>query len=710
MLKNRSIIKFLFLTVILFGIMISAVIGLRVYAETSIRKERSVYLSAQSVTTANLIDKIISRYTDYSRIFRHTIEEQLETGEDIDTIMAKLNQALYLSDARLILVDESGTWYGNHKTSGRISALEYYTHTSADELVYITTGIDVDIESFCYRTKLSEPFSVRTSNGNTNICFFTLIYYMNYLNEEIKASFPYTCNSFIVNDTGLMLYKNFELSQLMNGSNIFSKYERVTFLDGASGSQLVDKIKNKETVAVEMLIENQHFFICTSPLSVNDWYVSFVVESSDLSAGSYVNSMFIYILLIGLIFAISLGCAGVLLLRFRDSSRLYEKEKAANEFLEKASKAKGEFMSNMSHDIRTPINGIMGMTKIAQSENNPPRTVDCLKKIEISSNYLLSLVSDVLEMSNIEDGNLKIRQEAILLNSYLEECISVIKIQAENKKITLETDFSSIQHPNILSDPLRLNQIFINILGNAVKFTPEGGTVSFLVKDETIESVHPTFVFQIQDNGIGMEKDFLTHIWDRFSQSAVGSRSEYKGTGLGMAITKTLVDAMGGSISVESEVGVGSIFTIHLSFDEDVHADTNVTEEQANCIQGMRLLLVEDNEINMEIATELLSGEGAFIEQAFNGKEAWDQYEAHEAYYYDVILMDMMMPELNGLEATKKIRESRKQDALKIPIIAMTANVLENDIAAMKAVGINQYLGKPIDMKAVLSVLSSYKK
>ncbi len=373
--------------------------------------------------------------------------------------------------------------------------------------------------------------------------------------------------------------------------------------------------------------------------------------------------------------------------------------KEAAEEARSANRAKSEFLSHMSHDIRTPINGIMGMTEIAlKNVSDAARVEDCLGKISNSSQHLLSLINDVLDMSRIESGKVTVNSAPMNILATTDECASIIDGQLQDRDVELIREFGDFAHPNLIGDELHLRQILINILGNSVKFTPDGGKIYFRVRETGSADGRAHFHFEIEDTGIGMKPEFLKHIWEPFAQEDGGNRTNYKGTGLGMAITKQFVDMMGGTITVESQLHEGSIFVIKLSFDIDEHAAAAAEppEETKFQLEGMRVMLVEDNELNTEVAQFMLEDAGITVTCVENGQLALELFQNQAEGSFDIILMDIMMPVMNGLDATRAIRALERPDAKTIPIVAMTANAYEDDIRLAREAGMNGHLSKPI--------------
>ena len=423
-----------------------------------------------------------------------------------------------------------------------------------------------------------------------------------------------------------------------------------------------------------------------------------------------------------------------------------ETEKALRK-AEEASVAKTEFLSNMSHDIRTPINGIMGMLDIAEDNfDNKARVRDCMTKMRGAASHLLSLINDVLDMTKIESGNMQMLDTPFDLRALLESCCSIVEGQIADRHMTFTKQIGPFWHPYLIGSELHIRQVLINILSNAVKYTPDGGEINFRAKETLYEEGLVHLRMEIKDNGIGMSEEFLQHIFEPFTQEQRSSRTHYKGTGLGMAITKKLVDQMHGSLDVESEPGKGSTFIVRLSLpvgtppkDEPPvvvrHTASAATSaaasgsswdnasaaaaetapaapaaaEAAPPLAGLHLLLAEDNELNSEIATTLLEEQGAKITAVENGRLALEAVQNAAPRTYDAILMDVMMPEMNGLEATRCIRAYEgKGPGEGTPIIAMTANVFADDVKACLDAGMNSHVGKPLDMKVLIGEILKY--
>ena len=381
-----------------------------------------------------------------------------------------------------------------------------------------------------------------------------------------------------------------------------------------------------------------------------------------------------------------------------------------------ANKAKSLFLSSMSHDIRTPMNGIIGMTQIAlQHLDDTARVEDCLRKIDESSKHLLELINEVLDMSKIESGNTNLHSEPTYLHEMAQMAADLCATQIDKKHHTFTLDLSGLTGDYVLADPVRLRQIFVNLLSNAIKYTPQGGKILFQAQTLPMEQQEEgCYRFVVQDNGIGMSEDFLKQLFEPFAREDNSMTNVEQGTGLGLSITQSIIAMMGGTIETDSKQGKGTRFTVTLRFKrlkEEGNRAANESEaetEMQTSFEGFRVLLAEDNELNREIACELLSGIGLEIDVAVNGQEAFQKVKEKSEQYYDLIFMDIQMPIMNGYEATKAIRSLDSEYAKKVPIIAMTANVFQDDI--MKAIesGMNEHVTKPIDMKIVCRVLQNW--
>ena len=389
---------------------------------------------------------------------------------------------------------------------------------------------------------------------------------------------------------------------------------------------------------------------------------------------------------------------------------------AALEIAEKASKAKTDFLSNMSHDIRTPMNAIIGITTLMKNElHQPEKLAEHLGKLETSGRLLLGIINDILDMSRIESGKTTLNIEKTNISQQVSQLDSIIRQQASQRRQTFTVE-THMQHENVLADPNRLNQVLMNILSNAVKYTPQGGRIRLAVDELTHTEHYAKYCFVVQDNGIGMSEAYQKTLFDPFTREEKSGTNKVQGTGLGMAITKSIVDLMGGTIRVESATGKGTRFEVVLEFPIDAEADKVQTApalpeeaEAVSPLSGMNFLCAEDNAINAEILELLLETKGARCTICSNGQEIVDAFASVKPGEYDMILMDVQMPVMDGLEATRRIRSGENPLGRTIPILAMTANAFLEDMQKSRDAGMDEHLSKPVDINALEQTVKRFR-
>ena len=590
------------------------------------------------------------------------------------------------------------------------------------------------------------PCQEYTINGETYTAIGT-VYDHSKLDSMLKLKgYDGKAYLFMLDDDGNITYTN------LSGDKYFRNYSLLKHLKGeqAITEEEADlfkkKFDNKES-GVALLGKQNPYYLGYCPIESNNTILVCIVAKGvvDNVLRDYQKTVlcttilmagFILLLFVGLFYSISR-------LNLADQKAEYEKRKnelhlqtmkemevvnqklkkaknVATEALqtaENANKAKTDFLSNMSHDIRTPMNAIIGITSLIRHDaGNKAKVIEYADKIDISSQLLLGIINDVLDMSKIEAGKTVFKYSDFSILDFVQELDTIFHSQIYEKKQTLTIIKESIRHEWVNGDRVHLMQIFSNLLSNAVKYTQEGGEIQFFVEEcETKSSVYAKYRFLVSDNGMGMSADFKDTIFDAFTRAESSLTNKIQGTGLGMAITKNLVEAMGGTIDVESELGQGSCFEvlIDLKIAEDrtvaLAAQEETDEQDGNILQGMRFLCAEDNELNAEILTELLKIEGAKCTICENGEEILKAFEQSVPGDYDMILMDVQMPVMNGYEATKAIRRSSHELAKTIPIIAMTANAFSEDIQHSLAAGMNAHVSKPVEMKVLEKTIRSIK-
>ena len=398
----------------------------------------------------------------------------------------------------------------------------------------------------------------------------------------------------------------------------------------------------------------------------------------------------------------------------KENKEINEKLDEARILAEKASFSKTRFLANMSHDIRTPMNAIVGLSELMQHHIEEPEVLKVyIDKLQSSSRYLLDLINDILDLSKIENGSLELRMEPMNIGEQIEQVVTIIRPQISQKKQELSVQCDCREFQAVYGDTTRFRQVLMNLFSNAVKYTPEGGSIRLKIHEIAKSDIEDTYEFVLEDSGIGMKPEFLTHIFEPFSR-AESDVKEIQGTGLGMAITKSLIDAMGGSIQVSSMPGKGSRFAVTLPFEvcaaklcQDIASDIDTAKEESISLQGMKFLCAEDNALNAEILTAMMEMEGAEVTVYENGKLLTEAFESVKPGEYHAILMDVQMPVMNGYEAARAIRNSKNPLGKTIPVIAMTANAFSEDIQRCLDAGMNAHVAKPVDFEKLKEVLQN---
>lgn len=401
----------------------------------------------------------------------------------------------------------------------------------------------------------------------------------------------------------------------------------------------------------------------------------------------------------------------------KENKEINEKLDEARLLAEKASLSKSRFLANMSHDIRTPMNAIVGLSELMQYHMEDPEVLNVyISKLQSSSRYLLDLINDILDLSKIENGSLELRPEPMNIGSQIEQVVMIIRPQINQKKQELSVQCDCQEFGTVLGDPVRFRQILMNLFSNAVKYTPEGGHICFTIHEVEKTDNENTYEFVVEDTGIGMDPEFMKHIFEPFSR-AESEVKEIQGTGLGMAITKSLIDAMGGCIRVDSAPGHGSRFCVEIPFVvsaaetcRDTEAAQDTGKEKSISLQGMKFLCAEDNALNAEILTAMLEMEGAACVVYENGKLLTEAFASVAPGEYDAILMDVQMPVMDGYEAARAIRNSKNPLGKKIPVIAMTANAFAEDVQRCLDAGMDAHIAKPVDFEKLKTILQSLRK
>ncbi|WP_195566124.1 hybrid sensor histidine kinase/response regulator [Blautia wexlerae] len=675
------------------------------------------------VKTVNYVKVQCSTYTHYneaseSKSLLRAIESarQMSTNIDMETENGgRLSQEFLKENLQTLWVDGILVLDAEGKTVCKYSMDEALTNEITD---YLQKDIIMDFTGYEERSYSERIDREDGSRIDIAACArkdtpgMVAIYY--YTSPEFVRNYTLTIQNLlngystqkdgtiIVADKGTIVASNDEslLGQDTAGNQVVQAMKEHT------DSQHIFHLKNEGTGGYGIMLKQRDYYIYTYLPDTE------VFRNLPLSVTAVV---FLYLLIFG-IFCFW-GYRADLAHRKQEQEK-DEKYKAellrAAKKAEAANEAKTEFLQRMSHDIRTPINGICGMIDVADHyADNMEKQTECRAKIKKASHLLLELINEVLDMSKLESDEVVLEEIPFNLNSISEEILGVIEHMAAEQNIRILWEKKEVTHWNLIGSPVHVKRILMNILSNAVKYNKEGGYVYISCREiPSKQTAMTTLEFVCRDTGIGMAEAFQKRIFEPFAQEHAGSRTKFAGTGLGMPITKKLAVKMGGTISFESKEGIGTTFVIRIPFriDTDMKDRTEAEEKTETSIQGLHVLLTEDNELNMEIAEFVLQNEGAVVTKAWNGQKAVDIFRKSRPGEFDAILMDIMMPVMNGYEAAKMIRSLDREDAKVIPIIAMTANAFTEDKMRAKEAGMDEHIAKPVDGKLLVKVINELVK
>ena len=675
------------------------------------------------VKTVNYVKVQCSTYTHYneaseSKSLLRAIESarQMSTNIDMETENGgRLSQEFLKENLQTLWVDGILVLDTEGKTVCKYSMDEALTNGITD---YLQKDIIMDFAGYEERSYSERIDREDGSRIDIAACArkdapgMVAIYY--YTSSEFVRNYTLTIQNLL---NGYSTQKDGTIIVADKGTIVASNDESLLGQDTA-GNQVVQAMKEHT--------DSQHIFHLKNEgtggygimLKQRDYYIYAYLPDTEVFRNlplSVTAVVFLYLLIFG-IFCFW-GYRADLAHRKQEQEK---DEKYKAELLrtakkaEAANEAKTEFLQRMSHDIRTPINGICGMINVADYyADNMEKQTECRAKIKEASHLLLELINEVLDMSKLESDEVVLEEIPFNLNSIFEEILGVIEHMAAEQNIRIIWEENEVTHWNLIGSPVHVKRILMNILSNAVKYNKENGYVYISCREiPSKQTAMTTLEFVCRDTGIGMAEAFQKRIFEPFAQEHAGSRTKFAGTGLGMPITKKLVEKMGGTISFESKEGTGTTFVIRIPFqiDADMKDRTETEEKTETSIQGLHVLLTEDNELNMEIAEFVLQNEGAVVTKAWNGQKAVDIFRKNRPGEFDVILMDIMMPVMNGYEAAKMIRSLDREDAKVIPIIAMTANAFTEDKMRAKEAGMDEHIAKPVDGKLLVKVINELVK
>ena len=675
------------------------------------------------VKTVNYVKVQCSTYTHYneaseSKSLLRAIESarQMSTNIDMETENGgRLSQEFLKENLQTLWVDGILVLDAEGKTVCKYSMDEALTNEITD---YLQKDIIMDFTGYEERSYSERIDREDGSRIDIAACArkdapgMVAIYY--YTSPEFVRNYTLTIQNLL---NGYSTQKDGTIIVADKGTIVASNDESLLGQDTA-GNQVVQAMKEHTDSQHIFHLKNEVTGCYGIMLKQRDYYIYTYLPDTEVFRNlplSVTAVVFLYLLIFG-IFCFW-GYRADLAHRKQEKEK-DEKYKAellrAAKKAEAANEAKTEFLQRMSHDIRTPINGICGMINVADHyADNMEKQTECRAKIKKTSHLLLELINEVLDMSKLESDEVVLEDIPFNLNSIFEEILGVIEHMAAEQNIRIIWEEKEVTHWNLIGSPVHVKRILMNILSNAVKYNKENGYVYISCREiPSKQTAMPTLEFVCRDTGIGMTEAFQKRIFEPFAQEHAGSRTKFAGTGLGMPITKKLVEKMGGTISFESKEGTGTTFVIRIPFQIDADMkDRNETEEKTETsIQGLHVLLTEDNELNMEIAEFVLQNEGAVVTKAWNGQKAVDIFRKSRPGEFDAILMDIMMPVMNGYEAAKMIRSLDREDAKVIPIIAMTANAFTEDKMRAKEAGMDEHIAKPVDGKLLVKVINELVK
>ena len=688
----------------------------------------------------NLEDVIDAHWNRVTEECNYLKDANVQTTDELCRHIKKKYELSAYADQKITLMafDSDGGYYTEDGYRGLFRDLDYFEDNS-EQISFVFDSMTDNQSEMVFLQRLPEPIELQNGEEKTTISYFGISQNMEQLNPYFSCDAYNGNNSvYVLDDNGFKLFNSNQV-ELIKGHNVFSVLQNMKYLHNSSFDKTKVELEEKGCSYSNAILDGTEYFYALKRLENAEWTLIFLVPAEYVATNTLrlVNFVMVFIVIFTVIVAVCV-MFGISLVMHRNqqesirverennarletvNTELRQAKRAAEEAFQvaqEANRSKSSFLANMSHDIRTPMNAIIGMTSLIRYDaGDKGKVIEYADKIDISSQHLLGIINNVLDMSKIEAGKTVFKYSDFSIVDFIQELDTIFHSQIYEKQQTFTITKENIRHEWVSGDRVHLMQIFSNLLSNAIKYTQEGGEIQFLVEEyETKSRAYARYRFLVSDNGMGMSADFKNTIFDAFTREESSMTNKIQGTGLGMAITKNLVEAMGGTIDVESEPGQGSCFEILMDLktaeDQSVSLipHTEKDEPEGNILQGMRFLCAEDNEINAEILTELLKIEGAECTICENGEEILKTFEQSAPGDYDMILMDVQMPVMNGYEATKAIRRSSHKLAKTIPIIAMTANAFSEDIQHSLAAGMNAHVSKPVEMKVLEKTIRSIK-
>ena len=721
MQEKKQIKKYLLPVAFVMTLVVSMWLGVR-YLRGQLLKltiqERSNQLEQMVTQIQANLDNGLETHWNLVKGLNNAIEGyQFRDSRDLCDTIARL-EAVFCTDmygSRVMLLDAQGTAYLRDGPVGIWNDVSHLidgkeNHTFVSE----TDNIDG-----CFLV-FSRELDVPATMGEARFTHVVLLKDIQSLKRYYTTTtYGGRAATYIIKENGTLAYFDADEDDVIGVRNIFKALREAEYVQGQSFDTVKQQLDRDGIAAASIVMNREEYYYCLTTLESYDMTLMLLIpaDSVALSTMDMMNSTIRIQTVFASAMALLLLLAVISFINVQRSSQRIKMEQESNKELnclrmaaESANAAKSAFLNNMSHDIRTPMNAIIGFTNIALKQNPNSEVRTCLDKIRDSSEHLLTLINDVLDISRIESGKIQYLPVPVDITEVANTVASVTYGFLSNRNIAFRCNLEQPETPYVLADALRIREVLVNILGNAVKFTNDGGVISFDARYRPGGDERQIVAcYRIADTGVGMSEDYVEHIFDEFSQEENSARTKYKGTGLGMAITKRYVDLMGGTINVESRKGEGSIFTVELPLEltEESKVPKQDSAAHSSDLAGVKVLLAEDNDLNAEIAMIQLEELGIEVTRAADGREAVELFQKNPAGTFDIIMMDIMMPHMNGFEATTAIRGlPDRPDASLIPVIAMTANAFAEDAQASLDAGMNGHLSKPIAIDEVVKAIS----
>ena len=717
------------------------------YIQNLVYHERLSQMEEVTHQMFHSLEDVIDNHWDEVNVqCNYLYNTPLETDTDLYRYLKKLSKLsnYHEKQVELIAVDAAGHYYTEHGRTGLLREMNYL-ESAPQRVSYVSNALTEDDSRMVFLEQLSTPITLQSETGEITLRYFGISQSMTQLNDYFRCDAYENNNSvYVLDHNGFKLF-NANDTELLKGHNVYTVLSQMSYLHGSSFAAAKERLARTGSCYSNAVLDGTEYYYALKQMENAQWTLAFLVPAKYVAVNTQklVSIVMIIIIVIAMVFSVITVFVSWFLLRQKQQQEL-QAEKEANlrleqynihltqvndelrqaqdiaaealQSAERASKAKTDFLANMSHDIRTPMNAIIGITTLMKNElHQPEKLAEHLDKLENSGQLLLGIINDILDMSRIESGKTTLNVEKMNLPQQISQLDSIIRQQAGQRRQTFTVN-THLQHENVLADPNRLNRVLMNILSNAVKYTPTGGHIRFEVDELPRNEHYARYRFVVQDDGIGMSEAYQKTLFDPFTREERSGTNKVQGTGLGMAITKNIVDLMGGSINVESTTGKGTRFEVVLEFPVDAEADAvpeaqvlPEEEEETSPLSGMKFLCAEDNAINAEILEMLLEANGASCTICSNGQEIVDAFASVKPGEYDMILMDVQMPVMDGLEATRRIRSGENPLGRIIPILAMTANAFLEDMQKSREAGMDEHLSKPVDIAALEQTVKRFR-